>query len=111
MGDLRYFVSRRGGEMAGIARRRDRAAVACRRQGEFLYRSERHVDGGSGQWRDNFCHGSPRAFVSDSWTRSNFLDRRFYLRRGERREALSGESLRKTGARAAVDHPAEHYGG
>ena len=80
------------GKVAGITWRRDRTALARRWQERFIYLvPEWHVDGGLGKRRNYaFATGTARASVPGSWPRSDFQHRRFYLRRHQRREALSG---------------------
>src|ERR1700674_1907188 len=90
--------------MASLARWRHRTALARRRQGNFLYRTWRHVNGCASQRREYFRDRDTRASVPDSRPRSELQHRHFYLRRGQGWEALPGEPLRETGTRRAVDH-------
>ena len=48
-----------------------------------------------------------RASLPDSRPRPDFHHRRFYLRRGQRRQALPRQPLREARTRAAVDHLVE----
>ena len=77
----------------------------------FYHRTQRHVDGSAGQRRKHLRDRHTRASVPDSWARPDFLDRRFYLRRGQGWQALPGESLREARTRATADDPAEYRGG
>ena len=50
LGDLCHHLSHRSRQVAGLPRRRHRASLARRWQGDFLHRRQEHVDRSSGQY-------------------------------------------------------------
>src|SRR5579864_6735193 len=94
LGNLRHYVSQRGGKVAGFAWWRHATSLARRRQGNILRGANWGIDGGPSQLSVGLHHRDSHSVVPDSWASANLLHRYLHVRRRERRAALSGESIR-----------------